>query len=369
MFAFMIVLMITLLVLQFCTGPGALRGIYYKCHVSKTMVSPNEVFTICTTVENHKPMMVANIRMQENFPPDIKLHMEADELFYGSTDVQLTSRFYMMGNEVYTREIEASLPKRGSHHFRPAIIYSSDFLGIEERNRFYDVREEVVVIPQRLECPRLEQMLGDYLGDLSVNRFILEDPMLVVGFNEYSGREPMRAISWKQTCRMGKMMVKNYDHTLDLSACILLNIKTDYLTEESDARIEACYSMVRTVCEYLEEKRVKYNFFTNATITGFAGLWSNVGEGLGETHFNYIMEGLGRAMNYATGDFSHVLQKALYQADRSGSFIIITPYEEEQWQPELNLLRRQALGSVAVLTPDLLTEPPEAAESGEEVSA
>jgi hypothetical protein len=308
--------------------------------------------------------------MMEHFPPDITLYMEADELFYGATDVQLTSRFYMMGKEIYTREIEASLPKRGSHHFRPAIVYGGDFLGLEEHEKFFPVREEVVVIPDRVDCAALDQMLGDYLGDLSVNRFILEDPMLTIGFSEYTGREPMRAISWKQTCRLGQMMVKNYDHTLDLSATILLNIKTTHLTEESVARIEDCYRLVRAACEYLEEKRIKYNFFTNATIAGFAGTWSNIGDGLGDSHFRYVMEGLGRAVNYPICDFSRTLYNAFYQAERSHSFIIVSPYEDEEWMDELYRLRKRSMGPVCILTPDLLEkEEPAKADFDEEVSA
>ena len=364
----MAALAMTLLVLQLLTGPRALHRLYYRCEVSKNLVSPGEKFTITTTVENHKRMMVPNVRMMEHFPPDITLYMEADELFRGATDVQLISRFYMMGKEIYTREIEASLPKRGSHHFRPAIVYGGDFLGLEEHEQFFPVREEVVVMPDTVDCAALDQMVGDFLGDLSVNRFILEDPMLTIGFSEYTGREPMRAISWKQTCRLGQMMVKNYDHTLDLSVTILLNIKTDHLTEESLARIEDCYRLTRAVCEMLEEKRVKYNFFTNATIMGFAGTWSNVGEGLGETHFNYLMEGLGRAMNYATSDFSRVLERVELQADRSSSFLIISPYDDDEWQPALQQLRRRAYGSVRVLTPDILGEQ-QSYQPTEEVSA
>ncbi len=69
-------------------------------------------------------------------------------------------------------------------------------------------------------------MLGGVIGDISVNRFIFEDPMLTVGFSEYTGREPMRDISWTQSARLGRMMVKNYDHTVDLSVTILLNVQS-----------------------------------------------------------------------------------------------------------------------------------------------
>ena len=363
MILFMAVLAVVLLLLQRYTSAKALYRIYYDCEPSKHLVAPGETFMLTTTVENQKRMMVPFIRMVEQFPPNITLYVKADEIFYGSKDVELTSRFYMMPNQVYARQMEASFPERGCYHLRPAIIYGGDYLGLEENEEYYPVQQEIVVIPRSVDCPALERTLGNYLGDVSVQRFILEDPMLTVGFREYTGREPLRSVSWTQSARSGKMMVKNYDHTVDLSVSVLLNIKTDYLTEESEKRIEDCYRLVRAVCETLEKKRIQYNFFTNASISGFAGTWSDIGEGLGDSHFRYVMEGLGRAINYAVCDFSAVLNKVYHRAERSSSFIIITPYEDAEWQEELNRLRRRSYGSPCVLTPDILGK--ELHENGE----
>ena len=368
MAVFLIFLAIILFLVEKYSLQYALHRVYYGCEPSQHLIDPDESFTITSVVENQKKMMVPFVRMVENFPADIQLDLDKSAVYHGNNEVQVTSRFYLMPNQVFTRQVDAKIPQRGCHYFRQAVLYGGDFLGMKENVQYYNNHQEVVVMPKSVDCPALNKTLGDYLGDLSVNRFILEDPVLTIGFREYTGREPMRAISWKQTCRLGQMMVKNYDHTLDLSVTILLNIKTDHLTEESLARIEDCYRLTRAVCEMLEEKRVKYNFFTNATIMGFAGTWSNVGEGLGETHFNYLMEGLGRAMNYATSDFSRVLERVELQADRSSSFLIISPYDDDEWQPALQQQRRRAYGSVRVLTPDILGEQ-QSYQPTEEVSA
>ncbi len=354
MILFMAFLAVVLFVLQRYTAARALSCITYNCEPNKHLVEPNEVFTLTTTVENRKNMLVPFIRMLENFAPEMQLHFKADEVYYGATDIQLTSRFYMMPNQIYSREMDVSLPTRGCRHIRQAMLYGGDYLGLQEEEQYFSVNQEVVVIPELLNCPTLDKTLGSYLGDVSVNRFILEDPVLTVGFREYTGREPMRAISWSQTSRVGKLMVKNYDYTLDMAVTILLNIKTDMLTEESNARIEDCYRITRTVCEELEEKRIKYNFYTNATISGFAGTWSGIGEGLGDTHYHYVVEGLGRAVNYAYCDFSNLLHKAAESSDQNNSYIIITPYEDDEWQAELRRLRGRSSGSVCILTPDII---------------
>lgn len=365
MAVFLLFLAIFLFIVEKYSLQYALYRVYYSCEPSQHLIDPDESFTVTSTIENQKGMMVPFVRMVENFPVDIQLKVDEKGVYHGTNYVQLTSRFYLMPRQVYTRKVEASLPQRGCHYFRQAILYGGDFLGMKENVEHYNNYQEVVVMPKSVDCPLLDKTLGDYLGDLSVNRFILEDPVLTIGFREYTGREPMRSISWTQTSRFGKMMVKNYDHTLDLSLTILLNVKTPLRTEESEARVEQCFSLVRAVCETMEDKQVKYNFSTNASISGFAGSWSEISEGLGGNHFLTVMEGLGRATSSATESFSNVLEKAYHKSESGRSFIIVTPQIDDSWQPELQKLQELSSAPICILTPDLLLN----SENGEVTSA
>lgn len=360
------ILALVLYLVEKYTLQYALHQVYYDCEPSEHLIDPDESFTLTTTVENHKPMMVPFVRMVEDLPYDLEPQVDEKTLYRGRQMLQMNSNFYLMPRQVYTRKVEVRLPKRGCHYFRNASLYGGDFMGLKENSKQYTYFKEVVVMPRSIESPVLDKTLGDYLGDLSVNRFILEDPVLTIGFREYTGREPQRAISWVQSARFGKMMVKNYDHTLDLSLTILLNVKTPLRTEESEERVEQCFSLVRAVCETMEEKQVKYKFSTNATISGYAGNWSDVNEGLGGNHFRTVMEGLGRAISYATEPFSATVERAYRQAEQGRSFIIVTPQIDEEWGAELKKLQEISSAPVCILTPDLLdTEQ----NDSEEVSA
>ena len=44
-------------------------------------------------------------------------------------------------------------------------------------------------------------MLGGFLGELSVNRYLYEDPILTAGYRPYTSGDPMRSIAWKQSVR------------------------------------------------------------------------------------------------------------------------------------------------------------------------
>ena len=354
----MIVFLVVLAVILVCAEAYSLRHsldmVTYRFEPSQHLIDPGEPFTLVSTVENQKWLPLTFVRMVENFPPEMKLAVDPDKIYSGPNEQTLTTRFYLLPHQAFSQRVEARLQQRGCYFFRTATLYGGDFLGVKEDKRDYRFFQELVVIPPSVDCPPLKQALGNYLGQLSVNRFILEDPMLTVGFREYSGREPMRAISWVQSARMGKMMVKNYDHTLDYSITILLNVDTPQLTDESVAKIERCFSLVRAVCEELERKKINYSFATNATISGFAGSWSQIDEGLGGNHFRTVLEGLGRATCQAIEPFGRTLDRAFRQAESGRSFLLVTPQRENSWLPQLQRLEELSAAPVLVLCPDEL---------------
>lgn len=366
MLLFIIMLGLLLGIAEIYSLQNALNRVYYTLKPSRHLIDPDEEFTITTTIENQKKMMVPLVRMTEKFPKDIILQAEGDTISNDRNYMNLNSSFYLMPKQVYIRNVSAYLTKRGCHYFHDAVLRGGDFLGLKETVEYRRCYQEVVVMPRKVTCPNLEQTMGEYLGERSVNRFILEDPVLTIGFREYTGREPMRSISWTQSARFGKMMVKNYDHTLDQTVTILLNVEkpaheqdaivkiASYKTEETDDRVEKCYSLVRMVCEMLEKEQVKYKFVTNAVIASFAGTWSEVSEGLGGNHYQTVMEGLGRATNYAAHEFADILAKAYRQSEQGRSFIIVTPQIEDSWQPELLKLQELSAGPVLILTPDMI---------------
>ena len=206
-------------------------------------------------------------------------------------------------------------------------------------------------------CPFVAGIaLGGFLGDLSVNRFLFEDPMLTIGFSEYSGREPMRDISWTQSARMGRMMDKNYDHTVDLSVTVLLNIQSVKNQFENEELVEQCISLTRSVCETLEEKQIKYSFITNSVMAGSMSFFSSIEEGLGNRHFYSVMESLGRATMLSCENFSSTILRACRSGEQGRYHIIVTPDENPAWSPELQKLRDLSAGKVFVLTPAVVQQ-------------
>ena len=373
MLILLIVFIIVLFIVEQISLQYGLQNIHYELQVSRPLLEADEEFTVTSTIENHKFWFVPYVSMTELFPTDIEVPGQEDNLSDSGVSENLYSSdsmtslqqnvgtwmhcsFYLMPNQQYIRRVTAKIPHRGRYLFTGAFMNGGDLLGLKDGNARFPATQELVVMPKPLSCPELGIALGGFLGDLSVNRFLFEDPMLTIGFSEYSGREPMRDISWTQSARMGRMMVKNYDHTVDLSVTVLLNIQSVKNQFENEEQIEQCISLTRSVCETLEEKQIKYSFITNSVMAGSMSFFSSIEEGLGNRHFYSVMESLGRATMLSCENFSSTILRACRSGEQGRYHIIVTPDENPAWSPELQKLRDLSAGKVFVLTPAVVQQ-------------
>ena len=355
MLIYLIFFIIAASLVQEYTLRHVLDNVTYDTHPSKSTVDPGERFTVITDIANAKSMPVSYLKVQESLPlemtpaPGVSFRRDTEQN-------RLTSTTFLKPRQKLRRTFDASIDSRGRYFLRGAVMSGGDFLGLRLTTDYYPVNREIVVLPRRLEGVRIGATLGDFLGDMSVNRFIMEDPVLTLGFREYTGREPQRAISWTQSARMGQTMVKNYDHTLDLSATVILNVEHPSDLENASQKIEDCYSAARSVCEILEERRIKYGMVTNATSAGAIGLWSQVADGLGKTHLMTILEGLGRATYSSTAPFSSIVERAVRRDEAGRYYIVITPCLTPEYSRSISRLASLKGGRIYTIDTSHLVE-------------
>jgi uncharacterized protein (DUF58 family) len=330
---------------------GIFRGISYDIKPSRKMVEIDEEFTLVTTIINTKSLPITSLQTAEFMPEDISFSEEKFETDMYDRGRAFVSDTYLLPRRRMIRRVKVSLPRRGRYFFHGAVLTSGSFLGFFKDEKNFYFSHEVVLPPKPFKSFTMEKMLGNYLGDVSVTRFILEDPVLTVGFREYSGREPMRSISWKQTARTGEIMVKNYDHTLDLTVTVILNVHTS--TGNYKESLETLYSMTRTVCEHLEVAKTPYRFVTNLVTNDGANWKSVIPDGLGGDHFAVILEVLARATYNHFDRFEEMVAKVARSAEQGRSHILLTPDVSPSVNPFLHKLRARTGREVLILTPEM----------------
>jgi len=358
MLLFFIVFLVAALIIEWVSLKNPLKYIEYEMAPAKKLVDPDEEFEIVSTMENARRRPILFIEIQEKMPNQIRITHERHRsrrlksmIDKHAAKLTVTRTTYLMSRQHLERRVKAVLPSRGRYSFWGASVWSGDFLGLREKHRSFDCPSEIVVKPAPASGAQELLALGGFLGSVSVRRFIMEDPVLKMGFREYTGSEPQKSIAWKRSASLGRLVVNNHDHTLEPSVTVVLNV--DCFDEKTDeSRIERCYCLARFVCETLEKQRISYGFITNAATAGALGRWKYIAEGLGISHLSTILEGLGRATHAKAERFAHTIDRAVHMAERGRSHIVITPFETPALKEGAARLRGIVGGETLVISPE-----------------
>jgi len=345
---FLVCLVLLVIVLQRRWAQWSLDQLEYTVSCDTLLAEPEQVLTLTSVIENHWFLPVLYIHLMEYLPGTAVLREDPawieEHAQITHREVRVEETTYLLPRRRQINTLHFTLPERGWYRLGGMTLEAGDFLGLKEAFRQEDARRVVVVIPRRCESPDVLRTLGGFLGDISVRRFILEDPVLTVGFREYTGREPMKALSWTQSARAGQLLVKQYDYTVDVTVTVLLNAEGG-----RRGQLEQCYSLARTVCETLEEKGIPYDFRTNGDLIGPMGPLPHVGEGLGRQHLNTILYGLGRANCRCVAPLERLVEQSLRSVRQNQSFLVISPPMDAR-QRLLTERLRVVAGAVTVLT-------------------
>lgn len=328
--------------------PVVLSYLSYRGVCDQFLVEPGTAVTWTGTVENKSRLPVLFVRLWEYLPAGALVQAEEEWLRThenrGLRTAYIEERFSLMARQKRTCQIVYELPKRGRYEFGRYMLAAGDLLGIDEKSRQGDLRQHVVVMPGRIQDVSAMDVLGGFLGDLSVRRFIMEDPILTVGFRDYSGREPMKDISWTRSAVAGRLQVRQYDYTVEQRVTVLLNVEG-----AGKEMLENCFSLTRMVCEELERKHIPYAFQTNGDAVGPVGRIWWLAEGLGSQHLDTVLYALGQASSTCFFSFQTMIEQCMDRAERGASYILITPPLSEKEKMLLNPLQSMAGTPVCVL--------------------
>ena len=303
-------------------APAALKALRREGQCDRALAEPGETLTWTSKVENTGSLPIPFVRVKEDLPACAVIKEKESFLLThcrkGDYWWHVEHRLALNPRQSAAKTVRFSLPQRGAFRIGGGSIAAGDLLGFREKDRAYE-GQTVVIMPRRSENVNALDAAGGFLGDISVRRFILEDPVLTVGFRDYTGREPLKSISWTRTAMAGSLQVKQFDHTSEQTAVVLLNT-----AGAAGETLEECLRLTRSVCEQLEEKKIPFSLRTNGNLPGPVGKLFYQAEGLGSSHLNTILYALGRADTTCFYSFRTLVRQALRSRRQNDAYIIIT---------------------------------------------
>lgn len=362
MIAFLLIFAVVLYFVERYSMEHGFDRVTVETSTDRVLVEPEEPFLWTVTVCNKKRIMVPYLKIKETIPSGL-MFSETGEPVEKKGIMGYPTVLYLGGNQRMEFKRKVFLPARGRFFFRGVSAEAGDFLGLKTSPESFPELKEIVVKPKAYTGIQLEELLGGFLGEYSVRKSLLEDPVITIGFREYTGREPFRSISWTQSAKNNRLLVKQYDYTADFACTILLNTECRG-KGENGKKLETCFSIVRAVCEELERKKIAYDFCTNGVIAGAMGNWVQVGEGLGTGHLETVLEGLGR-MTFDHRESAVEFLGKTTRGIRSGrNFLLITPDLDDAVREQAVRLEAVSGRKVLVLNAEeFFTEPADAGET------
>ncbi len=310
----------------------------YKMEIDKTTAEIGEKIEVSSILENRKPLNISFLKVVENFSKGFNMRTNQYTIF-------------IMPYQRVVRKYKISAVKRGLYTVQSTNFEIGDFAGFKTERKVFPMKKEIVILPKKIELAENIVPLGSLSGDISVKRWIIDDPLMTIGIREYTGSEPERFIHWPSSLKYGNLMVKNFDFTTDNSVMVVLNIETmkpSFKRIEEDI-IEKAISLTRGILEEFQESRIPYGFVTNAN--NYESKYRKghyYQSGLGQNHLNVFLEVLGRIDDSVPTSFETTLKELIRKKGNYTTIVIITPRLLDDYIYGINLLSKTVSSTVVI---------------------
>ncbi len=322
-------LAVIIVIMQFIVSPNTSQHLLINHVFDTKLAEPDEKIAFTDRLVNNWHFPIVYMNYYE--------YMPEGAVISGKKTNSEAHRLFLLPHHSYRNTVLFSLPQRGVYKSGKYYLETGDFLGFRSFVKSGPINADITVMPKMCTDEPVLRVLGGYLGDISVRRFIMEDPVLSIGYLDYTGREPMKKISWKHSAKAVKLMVKNSDYTVDANAAVILNMYSG-----SNEEKEKSFEIVRTVCEKLEHEHIPYQFISN----GDAGILE---EGLGKKHIDQLMTNLGRSRLYSYFSFESLIERCIMERKKSRSYFVISAPLSDSDREILSFLQKYSEYEICVL--------------------
>ena len=226
------------------------KGLTYKATLNRLEVFEGENVSLTEELSNSKPLPLPFVKT-EIVAPDcldfgVKTQESKERLCY------IPSVFSLKAKEKCTRTRNIKCGRRGVFELGASSLYGGDLFGFSGFTLPAGVKETLTVLPTPLSADDFEPSSRLLYGDILTTRFICEDPFLISGAHEYTGREPMNSIFWNGSARTGRLLALNRDHTTSARLLIILDFqrRKDIL---APAHEEVCELLIKAAALAMEQ--------------------------------------------------------------------------------------------------------------------
>ncbi|GCD12502.1 DUF58 domain-containing protein [Clostridium tagluense] len=312
-------------------------------NIDKDRVLPGEEFRLTTTIENNKRLPISFLMLSEKMPGDIEFVSDSNKFKEGA-DLWHLSKYTISWHERKRRICKLKCNKRGAYILRDINVTVGDLFGRSAETVAVEDFLEILVYPRLINMNNVEFANTNLQGNNYVKRWIHQDPLYIKGIREYNVEDRMKDIHWKSSLKMNRLMVKEYDFTSDRDLTIIVNGQCGepYWGTIQPTLIENGITVAASLASKAIKEGVPSGMWTNCQLVGMkTKIINEISPDINA--LRKIME-LSARMSYSiTIKFSDYLKSKIKDLNPNSTYVIITPYLDEDSVGILSKLKRKGI--------------------------
>ncbi|MGO1477340.1 DUF58 domain-containing protein [Senegalia sp. (in: firmicutes)] len=313
----------------------SIKNVRYNRFIDKDIVFPNEEIVITTVISNHKIIPLPWIEMYSELSEPIKY---IDQSYKYKKNINtniykvITS---LLPFQKVTRKNKFYINKRGYYNIDNIRLTIGDFIGISKGLMNIKSPISIVVYPEIKNINDLIVDENEPQGEISVNRFIISDPLAIKGVREYNFNDSFNIIDWKATARFNNLYVKDFDFTSEKSIQIILNVQCNEIpwADNDEYSIEKGVDISAAIMNDSIESGIPVGFSTNSILLSDNLIEEKIITISPNANINIaeeILNILARISLLFKVKVSDLLYETVNNYKRDTTFILITPYLDEK---------------------------------------
>jgi uncharacterized protein (DUF58 family) len=325
-----IICAVIIVIQSYILGGWALTRVSYTRDFNKATCYVGDTVEIVEVITNAKPLPVIWLRMESTIDASLQFRgVTGIDIHEGERSQYHKSFFTLFPYRRIRRRHEVRCAKRGIYRMESVVMTAGDLLGIRTRSRKISLQADLVVYPSIIPMQEVPLPSHNWQGDISVRRWIVDDPFIISGVREYRAGDGMNQISWKATARTGQLQVYQRDFTSDHRLVVLLNIEVteamwDFVTDE--ALIERGITYAATIITGAISQGMTAGFAHNAhSLERNVETFRLPSHG-GNEHLLTILDAMSRIQMKRKIAFHSLLEEELAENAERNDYMIITAH-------------------------------------------
>ncbi|MFD0710762.1 DUF58 domain-containing protein [Paenibacillus sp. GCM10027626] len=326
-----------------------MKKVHYSRNFNTTHCFEGDRIEMVEKLANHSMLPLPWLRVESQLHTGLRFDSEFNfDVSQGQFYQNHKSLFSLMGYKQLTRRHTVQCVQRGCYRLTSASLTSGDLFGLHKAWMNVPLQEQLIVYPKPVDRSEIHLPSNSWQGDISVKRWIVEDPFYITGVRDYQQGDPLKAINWNATARAGKLQVHQRDYTADYRLMVVLNVEDHagmWDTVNDTETIEQGIRYAAGIIQYASEQGLEVGFAANGHDLDVPGRPVHVGTGSGHEHFMATLEQMSRLVIARAVPFDTLLEQMAEELDARCDLLVVSAFMSDKINAVMERIRSEGHGA------------------------